>query len=75
MKGESFMEVIRIIWLFFQDQILGMKWMNALIGNALTAMGLSLDSIIGGALQFFIYDTVKIFILLCILLVIQKYHK
>ena len=46
------MEVIRIIWLFFQDQILGMKWMNALIGNALTAMGLSLDSIIGGAVQF-----------------------
>ena len=46
------MEVIRIIWLFFQDQILGMKWMNALIGNALTAMGLSLDSIIGEALQF-----------------------
>ncbi len=62
------MEVIRIIWLFFQDQILGMKWMNALIGNALTAMGLSLDSIIGGALQFFIYDTVKIFILLSVLI-------
>ena len=52
------MEMIRIIWLFFQDQILGMKWMNVLIGRALTAMGLSQDSVIGGALQFFIYDTV-----------------
>lgn len=62
------MEAIRTIWLFFQDQILGMKWMNALIGNALTAMGLSLDSIIGGALQFFIYDTIKIFILLSVLI-------
>lgn len=62
------MEGIRTIWLFFQDQILGMKWMNGLIGNALTAMGLSLDSIIGGALQFFIYDTVKIFILLSVLI-------
>lgn len=62
------MEAIRTIWLFFQDQILGMKWINALIGNALTAMGLSLDSIIGGALQFFIYDTIKIFILLSVLI-------
>lgn len=62
------MEMIRIIWLFFQDQILGMKWMNVLIGRALTAMGLSLDNVIGGALQFFIYDTVKIFILLSVLI-------
>lgn len=62
------MEAIRTIWLFFQDQILGMKWLNALIGDALTAMGLSLDSIIGGALQFFIYDTIKIFILLSVLI-------
>lgn len=62
------MEAIRTIWLFFQDQILGMKWLNALIGNALTAMGLSLDGIIGGALQFFIYDTIKIFVLLSVLI-------
>ena len=62
------MEAIRTIWLFFQDQILGMKWLNALIGDALTAVGLSLDSIIGGALQFFIYDTIKIFVLLSFLI-------
>ena len=62
------METIHMIWLFFQDQILGMKWLNALIGSALTAMGLSLDSVIGGALQFFIYDTIKIFILLSVLI-------
>ena len=62
------MEAIRTIWLFFQDQILGMKWLNALIGDALTVVGLSLDSIIGGALQFFIYDTIKIFVLLSFLI-------
>lgn len=62
------METIRTIWLFFQDQILGMKWLNTLIGDVLTAMGLSLDSNIGGALQFFIYDTIKIFVLLSVLI-------
>ena len=62
------MEAIRTIWLFFQDQILGMKWLNALIGDALTAVGISPDSIIGGALQFFIYDTIKIFVLLSVLI-------
>ena len=39
------MELIRTIWMFFQDQILGMKWLNALIGKGLSAMGLDLDSI------------------------------
>lgn len=62
------MEAIRMGWLFLQDQVLGMKWLNALIGDALTAMGLSLDSILGGALQFFIYDTIKIFLLLSVLI-------
>ena len=45
-----------------------MKWLNALIGNALNAMGLALDSIIDGALQFFIHDTIKIFIMLSVLI-------
>lgn len=60
--------MLRILWLFFQDQILGMKWLNALIGDILTTVGLSLDSVIGGALQFFIYDTIKIFVLLSVLI-------
>lgn len=62
------MELIRMVWMFFQDQILGMKWLNALIGNVLESAGLSVDSMIGGALQFFLYDTVKIFILLSVLI-------
>lgn len=62
------LDSIRAIWLFFQDQILGMAWLNALIGDALMAMGLSPESVVGGVIQFFIYDTIKIFILLAVLI-------
>lgn len=62
------MDAIHAIWTLIQDQILGMKWINALVGRLLTALGLSPDSTIGGILQFFIYDTVKIFILLAVLI-------
>lgn len=67
------METLRILWLFFQDQILGMKWLNTLIGEILTTAGLSLDSVIGGALQFFLYDTIKIFVLLSVLIFCISY--
>lgn len=60
------MELLRSAWLFFQDQILGMKWLNTLIGNALH--GLGLDGTLGGVLQFFLYDTIKIFVLLSLLI-------
>ena len=60
------MEVLRTAWLFFQDQILGMQWLKALVGQGLAAAGLSTDSMLGGALQFFIYDTIKIFVLLSV---------
>ena len=52
------------ILLFFQDQILGMRWLNELIGSILTSIGLNIDEKIGGMLHFFIYDSIKIFILL-----------
>lgn len=65
--------MLRILWLFFQDQILGMKWLNTLIGEILTTAGLSLDSVIGGALQFFLYDTIKIFVLLSVLIFCISY--
>ena len=45
---------------FIQDQILGMKWLNALLGNLLTAVGLDTTSRIGGSIQFFLYDVIKI---------------
>lgn len=60
------MELLHSAWLFFQDQILGMKWLNTLIGNALHGFGL--DGTLGGVLQFFLYDTIKIFVLLSLLI-------
>ena len=58
---------------FFQNQILGMKWLNELIGNLLSAMGLDTTSLIGRSVQFFIYDVIKITILLCLLIFIISY--
>ena len=52
------------IWQFLQDQILGMKWLNELIGSSLTALGLDTGGRLGGSIQFFLYDTIKITVLL-----------
>ncbi len=62
------MNTIETAWLFFQDQILGMKWLNELIGNILLSFGLDTTSRIGGSLQFFMYDVIKITVLLCVLI-------
>ena len=56
-----------------QDQILGMKWLNALIGKGLSALGLDTASRWGGSIQFFLYDVIKIIILLCMLIFIISY--
>jgi uncharacterized membrane protein YraQ (UPF0718 family) len=56
------------IWQLIQEQILGMKWLNTGIGRLLTALGLDVSGRIGGSLQFFVYDVLKITILLCILI-------
>lgn len=61
------------IWLFIQDQILGMQWLHEWIGQLLNAVGLSIGNKLGGMLQFFIYDTIKIFILLGVLIFIISY--
>ncbi|MDL2327290.1 permease [Ruminococcaceae bacterium OttesenSCG-928-A11] len=62
------MQVIKTAWDFFQSQILGMKWLNDLIGLGLSALGLDIGGWLGGSIQFFIYDTIKIFILLSVLI-------
>lgn len=64
---------MEMLWGFFQDQILGMKWLNALIGNLLSSLGLDISSRIGASVQFFIYDTIKILLLLSILIYIISY--
>ncbi len=67
------MEILNSIWLFFQDQILGMKWLNGLIGNGLSLLGLDINSRLGGSIQFFLYDVIKITILLCLLIFFISY--
>ena len=67
------MQIAESIWLFFQNQILAMKWLNELIGSLLTVVGLDIQAKIGGSLQFFIFDTIKIFVLLSILIFIISY--
>lgn len=62
------MNTVKSIWFFFQDQILGMQWLKALVTNLLTAIGVDSTSALGGSLCFFIYDVIKIFILLSVLI-------
>ena len=61
------------MWKFIQDQILGMKWLNALIGHFLGLFGLDTGTRIGASIQFFIYDTIKITVLLCVLIFLISY--
>ena len=58
---------------FITDQILGMKWLNMLIGNLLGTLGLDATSRIGGSIQFFLYDVIKITVLLCVLIYLISY--
>lgn len=67
------MKILQTILLFIQDQILGMKWLNTLIGRFLSSMGLDITSRLGGSIQFFLYDMIKITTLLCILIFIISY--
>lgn len=61
------------LWLLIQNEILGMKWLNRLIGKGLSAMGLDLSSPVGGSIQFFLYDVLKITVLLCVLIFVISY--
>lgn len=61
------------MWTLIQDQILGMKWLHALIGNMLQALGLDVTGKLGGTIHFFIYDVIKIVLLLCTLIFLISY--
>ena len=62
-----------MIWDFFQNQILGMKWLDALIAQLLVSVGVDVQSPVGGSLEFFIYDVIKITVLLCFLIFVISY--
>lgn len=61
------------VWKVFQDEILGMKWLNRLIGDGLSLLGLDTDGRLGGSIQFFLYDVIKITVLLCFLIFVISY--
>lgn len=67
------MQIAKMIWDFFQNQILAMKWLDKLIGSGLSAMGLDLSTRLAGSLEFFLYDVIKITILLCSLIFLISY--
>ena len=74
LKREVFqLHIIKVIWKFIQDQILGMKWLNEVISGGLSALGLDTANRWVASVQFFIYDVVKITILLCTLIFIISY--
>lgn len=62
------MEFFQKGWGFFQNEVLGMHWLNRLIGSLLESMGADISVGWGGGLHFFVYDTIKIFVLLAVLI-------
>ena len=67
------MNIFRLVWDFIQNQVLGMKWLNELIGRGLAALGLDTAGKVGGSIRFFLYDTVKIMVLLGVLILVISY--
>ncbi len=67
------MEILKPSWDFFQNEVLGMKWLNRLIETILNACGLDTGSRLGGSVLFFLYDTIKIMVLLGVLILIISY--
>lgn len=61
------------VWDFIQDQVLGMQWLNDLLGLGLSSLGLDVTGRLGGSIRFFIYDVLKITILLCVLIFAISY--
>lgn len=67
------MGILKMAWHFFQNEVLGMNWLNLLIETSLNTCGLDTTSKIGASVQFFIYDTIKIMVLLGVLILIISY--
>lgn len=67
------MDALKTAWDFFQEEVLGMSWLNRLIGTLLEGLGLDTTSRLGGSIQFFLYDVIKILVLLGVLIWIISY--
>lgn len=64
---------MQAVWIFFQNQILGMGWLNGFIGTLLSGTGLDITGRVGASIQFFLYDVIKILVLLSVLIFIISY--
>ena len=62
-----------MVWDFIQNQVLGMKWLDALIAQLLVSCGIDVQTPAGGSLEFFLYDVIKITVLLCFLIFVISY--
>jgi uncharacterized membrane protein YraQ (UPF0718 family) len=58
---------------WMNDQFLRMVWLNDLVGRGVAAVGLDPDTRLGGSVQFFVYDVIKIFLLLSVLIFVISY--
>ncbi|MGI6184304.1 MAG: permease [Candidatus Fimadaptatus sp.] len=67
------MEILKTAWDFFQTEVLGMQWLNRLIGSIVETAGLDPASRVGGSVQFFFYDCIKIMVLLGVLIMVISY--
>ena len=67
------MQTLKAIGDFIQNQILGMKWLNEVVGSGLSALGLDAANRWVGSIRFFIYDVIKIVVLLCFLIFLISY--
>jgi hypothetical protein len=61
------------IFVWLNDHLLRMVWLNDMVGAGVTAAGLDPASRLGGSVQFFVYDVIKIFILLSVLIFVISY--
>lgn len=67
------MESFKAAWELFQNEILGMHWLNRAIGGLLKACGVDPAGRLGGSVQFFVYDLIKILVLLGALIFAVSY--
>ena len=67
------METSGSVWNFLQDQVLGMKWLNEVVGHGVAALFPDIPDRVSGSVRFFIYDTIKIMVLLGVLILIISY--
>ena len=68
------MNIISTLFSWLNAQLLKMQWLWDLVESLVEKVfGLSMESRIGGSVHFFIYDVIKIFILLSVLIFMISY--